>query len=140
MTGGYLATCGKPNIKCFVAVDTSVSPKTVIGVIMTEIPSDPENEPKVQELIRKELPPARRNDVLGYIEKVEVVVEWWRKGIATALISKKISFIRQTMPKVVAMYLDVRVANKGAIALYEKAGFKVLTKDGVWMSMVLYLL
>ncbi|KAF4664880.1 hypothetical protein FOL47_004894 [Perkinsus chesapeaki] len=135
MTGGFLNVCKKADITCFVAVDSEFESyfrkcilffrvQTVIGFISTEIPN-PDIEPEVEKL----------NQRLNQGQIVEVDVKWWRKGIATNLVNKRLDDIRKTMRKVVAVYLDVRVANKGAIDLYTKTGFDVVTKDAVWMAM-----
>ncbi|KAF4664881.1 hypothetical protein FOL47_004895 [Perkinsus chesapeaki] len=139
MNGGPVAACDKPLRRCFVAVDTSVGPKTVIGVIETEIP-DSTLDKDTGKLIRDKTPPSVKKDgEIGYIHGVAVVDAWRRRGIATNLIDLRFKNIDDKRPEVSALYLDVMLTNKEAIALYEKTGFVRITKDPNWLTMARYL-
>ena len=56
-----------------------------------------------------------------YITNVAVLPEFWRKGIATAIMQKMISTCKEENGAFIT--LEVRESNAAAIKLYEKLGF-----------------
>jgi ribosomal-protein-alanine N-acetyltransferase len=59
----------------------------------------------------------------GHIVSVAVLPQSRRKGVAQALVNVAIDGMRYYKAK--QIYLEVRVANTGGIALYKKLGFDV---------------
>ncbi|EER17173.1 hypothetical protein Pmar_PMAR003770 [Perkinsus marinus ATCC 50983] len=115
---------------CYVAVDVATSKNTVIGIIRTVIP-DKDIDEDLDHLIREKIPKADKKGEIGHVELVEVLEDWRRKGVATALINHTFKYIGMKMPKVVAMYLIVNPLSKGAVELYKKTKFQFIIKDGI---------
>lgn len=80
-----------------------------------------------------------------HINNVAVRAEYRRRGIGTALLNRVLDEARRR--KANAAFLEVRSANHGAQALYEKSGFKAIARredyysepreDAVVMTLVL---
>ncbi|HKY25151.1 MAG TPA: ribosomal protein S18-alanine N-acetyltransferase [Gaiella sp.] len=57
-----------------------------------------------------------------HVMNVAVAPEWRRKGVASALLRRLLDETEDDVPR--GYTLEVRVSNVGAIALYERFGFK----------------
>ncbi|KAF4650274.1 hypothetical protein FOL47_001269 [Perkinsus chesapeaki] len=91
--------CADHDEICYVAIDKSDSPHTVVGVIEMHIP-DKGMEQELKELIMAKVPPSKRDGIIGYINFIFVMTNW---RVATNLIEKKLTDIKEKMPKVVAI-------------------------------------
>ncbi|KAF4733990.1 hypothetical protein FOZ62_031844, partial [Perkinsus olseni] len=58
-----------------------------------------------------------------YIDQVDVRENWWRKGVATAMLRRLLAYVKESRPEVVGAYLLVAPSHDPAKRLYEKVGF-----------------
>jgi ribosomal protein S18 acetylase RimI-like enzyme len=63
----------------------------------------------------------------GYISSIAVMPEWRRNGLAQKLINAAIESLRAI--GVMSTHLHVRVSNTGAISLYKKLGYVVISVE-----------
>ncbi len=95
------------NLAFFVAVTDG----KVVGYIMPRIEWGFSNLRQLPVLVRK-----------GHVVSIAVLEEYRRRGIATALLNASMQSMKNDY-KAEEVYLEVRVSNNPAIALYEKLGF-----------------
>lgn len=85
------------------------------------------------------------DEVVGYIDffitfdsasiaRICVASEYRRNGIAKALIEKMVEVCKKQEEPVENITLEVRESNVAAIELYEKNGFKTITKKKLYYS------
>ena len=82
------------------------------------------------------------DEVVGYIDffitfdsaSVARVCEYRRNGIAKTLIEKMVEVCKKQKEPVENITLEVRESNEAAIKLYEKNGFKTITKKKMYYS------
>ncbi|QXJ27190.1 Peptide alpha-N-acetyltransferase [Saccharolobus shibatae B12] len=84
----------------------------VVGYIMPRIEWGFSNIKQLPSLVRK-----------GHVVSIAVLEEYRRKGIATALLEASMKSMKNDY-NAEEIYLEVRVTNYPAIALYEKLNFK----------------
>ena len=85
------------------------------------------------------------DEVVGYIDffitfdsasiaRICVADEYRRNGIAKTLIEKMVEVCKKQKEPVENITLEVRESNEAAIKLYEKNGFKTITKKKMYYS------
>lgn len=74
------------------------------------------------------------SEKIGYTEYIFVCLQWRRKGLASALISKALDFLQQSGMRYAQ--LQVRTDNRDALNLYEKLGFVIVQESGIYTRMI----
>ncbi|EER13251.1 hypothetical protein Pmar_PMAR029688 [Perkinsus marinus ATCC 50983] len=93
--GTYFASRCK-TVPCFVAVDTSISSKTVVGLVLMHIPAsdlDEEVEKAIDELM-PDPSKKKKNKVIGYIAYVIVAKDRQGERIGTKLLEETFHEVR----------------------------------------------
>jgi ribosomal protein S18 acetylase RimI-like enzyme len=70
------------------------------------------------------------SEKIGYTEYIFVCPQWRRKGLASAMISKVLDFLKQNGMRFAQ--LQVRTDNRDALNLYEKLGFVIVQESGIY--------
>jgi len=70
------------------------------------------------------------SEKIGYTEYIFVCPQWRRKGLASAMISKALDFLKQNGMRFAQ--LQVRTDNRDALNLYEKLGFVIVQESGIY--------
>lgn len=70
------------------------------------------------------------SEKIGYTEYIFVCPQWRRKGLASAMISKALDFLKQNGMRYAQ--LQVRTDNRDALNLYEKLGFVIVQESGIY--------
>ncbi|KAF4652519.1 hypothetical protein FOL47_011042 [Perkinsus chesapeaki] len=110
----FRQTCPwKTGIPCYVAINTDVSAKTVVGFIVLDIPKKLSKEE--QEAVKAKVPGKEGN--LGYIRNVEVDSDFSGRGIGTHLIEYGID---RTVVGFIALYIPMTLPKQEEDAVKAK--------------------
>lgn len=70
------------------------------------------------------------SEKVGYTEYIFVCPQWRRAGIASALISRGLDYLKENGMRFAL--LQVKTDNRNALSLYEKLGYNVVQESGIY--------